>query len=145
MAGDGACRRGGMRHVTTGRWIGAVLAGAGIFGLGLAGCASGSSPGAAGTSCGPARTAVNVPVTITVVKGPVDCAAAQRVERGYATAIKDGDLHGNGGGAPVVVNGWTCQTYPTSTVFRTGDASECHTTRAEVVAVLAPPSASPGS
>jgi hypothetical protein len=148
MAGGGVRWLGGMRHVRTGRQIGAVLAGAGIFGLGisgLAGCASGTSPGASGTSCGAARTAVNVPVTITVAKGPVDCGTALRVERGYAKAIKDGDLRGNGGGAPVAVNGWTCQTYPTSMVLRTGDASECHTASAEVVAVLALPSASPGS
>ena len=63
-----------------------------------------------------------------------------RVEQGYATLLKQGDIQGNGGGAPVTVNGWTCQGYPTPQVLRTGAASECHTATAEVVAVLALPS-----
>ena len=50
--------------------------------------------------------------------------------------IEGGDLQGNGGGAPVAVDGWTCESYPTPQVLRTGDASECHTASAEVVAVL---------
>jgi hypothetical protein len=109
--------------------------------LGVAGCTAGAAAGSA-TSCGATRTGVNVPVTITVAKGTVDCATAMRVERDYATSIRDGDLHGNGGGAPVTVDGWTCQAYPTLEVLRTGAASECHTTSAEVVAVLALPSMS---
>jgi hypothetical protein len=84
------------------------------------------------------KTAVNVPVTIQVVKGDVNCAVVLRVERGYAAKIRGGALHGNGGGAPVTVDGWTCQGYPTPTVLRTGDASECYTANAEVVAVLSP-------
>jgi hypothetical protein len=79
---------------------------------------------------------VNVPVTIQVVKGTVSCAAVLRVEQAYAATIRQGTLHGNGGGAPVIVDGWTCQGYPTPAVLRTGDASECHTANAEVVAVL---------
>ena len=71
-----------------------------------------------------------------VARGTVDCATALRVEAGYAAAIKAGDLQGNGGGAPVAVDGWTCESYPTQEVLRTGDASECHTTSAEVIAVL---------
>jgi hypothetical protein len=102
----------------------------------LAGCSSGPAPGATGTTCGHTRTAVNVPVVIMVARGTVDCATALRVEAGYAAAIKAGDLRGNGGGAPVAVEGWTCESYPTQEVLRTGDASECHTTSAEVVAVL---------
>jgi hypothetical protein len=108
----------------------------------VAGCSSGSPAGRAGTSCGGTRTGVNVPVIITVAKGTVDCATAMRVERAYAASIRDGALHGNGGGAPVVVDGWTCQAYPTLEVLRTGAASECHTTSAELLAVLALPSAS---
>src|SRR5580693_620390 len=102
----------------------------------LAGCSSGAASGATGTTCGHTRTAVNVPVVIMVARGTVDCATALRVEAGYAAAIKAGDLRGNGGGAPVAVEGWTCESYPTQEVLRTGDASECHTTSAEVVAVL---------
>ena len=81
-------------------------------------------------------------VTIKVTKGTVDCAAALGVENGYATMIRKGDVPGNGGGAPVTVDGWTCQGYPTPEVLRTGDASECHTATAEVVAVLAASSSS---
>jgi hypothetical protein len=101
-----------------------------------AGCSSGPAPGATGTTCGLARTAVNVPVVIMVARGTVDCATALRVEAGYAAAIQAGDLQGNGGGAPMAVDGWTCESYPTPEVLRTGDASECHTANAEVVAVL---------
>jgi hypothetical protein len=81
-----------------------------------------------------------VPVVIKVAKGTVDCPTAMRVEQSYATLLKAGDIRGNGGGAPVAVNGWTCQGYPTPQVLRTGAASECHTATAEVVAVLALPS-----
>jgi hypothetical protein len=79
-------------------------------------------------------------VTIKVTRGTVDCAAVLGVEQGYATMIRRGDVPGNGGGAPVAVNGWTCAGYPTPEVLKTGAASECHTARAEVVAVLAVPS-----
>jgi len=111
----------------------------------LAGCSAGAAPGATGTTCGHARTAVNVPVVIMVAKGTVDCAGALRVEAGYAAAIESGDLRGNGGGAPVAVDGWTCESYPTPEVLRTGDASECHTTSTEVVAVLSLSSVSTAS
>ena len=107
----------------------------------VAGCSSGKAAGA-GTNCGATRTGVNVPVIITVAEGTVDCATAMRVERGYAASIREGDLRGNGGGSPVSVDGWTCQAYPTPEVQRTGDASECHTASAEVLAVLALPSTS---
>jgi hypothetical protein len=120
-----------------------LAAGAVLVAAGAGGCARGPAAGATGTSCGETRTGVNVPVAIMVAKGPVDCAAAIRVEQGYAAAIRSGRLRGNGGGAPVTVDGWTCQAYPTAQVLRTGDASECHTASAEVVAVLVLPSASP--
>jgi hypothetical protein len=109
----------------------------------LAGCASGGSAASgatSGTSCGNMRTAVNVPVVIHVAKGTVDCAAALRVEQGYAAMIKRGDIRGNGGGAPVTVDGWTCQGYSTTEALQTGNTSECHNANAEVVAVLAVPS-----
>jgi hypothetical protein len=114
---------------------------------GLAACSSGPpSPGATGTSCGTTRTAANVPVDIKVAKGTVNCATVLRVERSYATMIADGDVQGTGGGAPVTVDGWTCQGYTTPDVLRTRDASECHTASAEVVAVLAAePSSTPSS
>jgi hypothetical protein len=44
----------------------------------------------------------------------------------------------------MAVDGWTCQTHPAARVLATGEASECHTARAEVVAVVAsPPTSSP--
>jgi hypothetical protein len=135
---------------TTGPWTAmAVIAGAAVFGA--AGCSSASasaSAGATGTACGTTRTAAGVAVTIDVAKGPVNCAAVMRVEAGYVAAIKNGDLQGNGGGAPVAVDGWTCESYSTTQALRTGDASQCHTANAEVVAVLSVSSTSssaPGS
>jgi hypothetical protein len=62
------------------------------------------------------------------------------VEQRYAVMIRNGDVRGNGGGAPVTVDGWTCQGFPTPQVLRTGNASECHTASAKVVAVLVLPS-----
>lgn len=121
---------------TARRWVAAAtVVGCGLFGL--AACSSAPAAGSTGTSCGTTRTGANVPVMIKVTKGTVDCPTAMRVEQGYATLLKQGDIQGNGGGAPVTVNGWTCQGYPTPQVLRTGAASECHTATAEVVAVLA--------
>ena len=117
----------------------AMAAGAGL--LAVVACSSQSAASTAGASCGATRTGANVPVVIKVTKGSVDCGTAMSVEEHYATMVKDGDVRGNGGGAPVTVDGWTCQGYPTPEVLRTGNASECRTSGGEVVAVLALPSA----
>jgi hypothetical protein len=112
---------------------------AGCAGL-LAGCASAAAAGAGpGASCGTTRTAANVPVIIKVTKGTVDCGTALRVENEYAAQIRAGRVQGNGSGAPVAVGGWTCQGYPTPEVLSTGDASQCHTSSAAIVAVLPVP------
>jgi hypothetical protein len=127
---------------------GSVAAVAVAGSLCVTGCSAAAAAGAAGTTCGVTKTAVHVPVTILVVKGTVSCAAVLRAEQAYAAKIRDGALEGNGGGAPVSVDGWTCQGYPTPEVRRTGDASECHTANAEVVAVLSlasAPASPPGS
>ena len=122
----------------------ALLAGAagllaGAAGL-LAGCASAAATGAGpGASCGTTRTAANVPVIIKVAKGTVNCGTALRVENEYAAKIRAGQVQGNGGGAPVAVSGWTCQGYPTPEVLSTGNASQCHTGSAAIVAVLPVP------
>ena len=124
----------------------ALLAGAagllaGAAGL-LAGCASAAVTGAGpGASCGTTRTAANVPVIIKVAKGTVNCGTALRVENEYAAKIRAGQVQGNGGGAPVAVSGWTCQGYPTPEVLSTGNASQCHTGSAAIVAVLPVPTA----
>jgi hypothetical protein len=113
---------------------------AGGAGLLLAGCASAAAAGAGpGASCGTARTAANVPVIIKVAKGTVNCGTALQVENQYAAMIRAGQVPGNGGGAPVAVSGWTCQGYPTPEVLSTGNASQCHTSSAAIVAVLPVP------
>ena len=117
---------------------GAVLA-AGAAGV-LAGCSSGAAAGVqAGATCGTTRTAADVPVIIKVTKGTVSCSTAMQVENEYAVKIKSGQVPGNGGGAPVGVSGWTCQGYPTPEVLSTGNASQCHTGSAAIVAVLPVP------
>jgi len=102
----------------------------------LSGCSSSPSAG----SCGTVRTAAGVPVIIEVTKGSVDCGTALSIESRYAALIKDGDVRGTGGGAPVTVNGWTCQGYATPEILQTGDTSQCHTATAEILAVLPAPS-----
>jgi hypothetical protein len=117
---------------------GAALA-AGAAGV-LAGCSSGAAAGVqAGATCGTTRTAADVPVIIKVTKGTVSCGTAMQVENEYAVKIKSGQVPGNGGGAPVGVSGWTCQGYPTPEVLSTGNASQCHTGSAAIVAVLPVP------
>jgi len=124
----------------------ALLAGAaallaGTAGL-LAGCASAAAEGAGpGASCGATRTAANVPVIIKVTRGIVDCGTALQIENEYAAKIRAGQVPGNGGGAPVAISGWTCQGYPTPEVLSTGNASQCHTGSAAIVAVLPVPTA----
>ncbi len=119
----------------------ALLAGgAGV----LAGCASAAAAGAGpGATCGTAHTAASVPVVIKVAKGTVNCGTAMQVENEYAAKIKDGQVRGNGGGAPVTVSGWTCQGYPTPEVLSTGNTSQCRMGGAAIVAVL--PVSTPGA
>jgi hypothetical protein len=116
-------------------WAGgaAVLLGGGA-GL-LAGCGAAASTARA-ASCGTAHTAADVPVIVRVTSGTVDCGTALRIENQYAAAVRAGHDAGNGGGAPVLVSGWTCQGYPTPEVLSTGNASQCHTGSAAIVAVL---------
>ena len=118
------------------RVVGALALLAGAAGP-LAGCASGTAGSAGpGATCGTTRTAANVPVIIKVTRGTVNCGTAIHVENEYAAHIRDGQVRGNGGGAPVAVSGWTCQGYPTPEVLSTGNASQCHTGSASIVAVL---------
>ena len=122
-----------------GRVAGSLALLAGGAGL-LAGCGSAAAAGAGpGTNCGTTRTAANVPVIIKVTRGTVNCGTALRVENEYAARIRDGQVPGNGGGAPVVVRGWTCQGYDTPDVLRTGNASQCHSGGNTILAVLPVP------
>ena len=102
----------------------------------VTGCSSAPSAGGAGATCGSTHTAAGVPVIIKVAKGSVNCEAAMQVENEYAAEIQAGQLVGNGGGAPVVVSGWTCQGYNTPEVLSTGNVSQCHTGSATILAVL---------
>ncbi len=117
---------------------------AALLGLALllgTGCSS-STNSHAGTAakivtCGPARTAANVPVHVEIAKGSIGCSAAMAIERKYATAIRSGKAPGNGGGGPVKVNGWTCQGYSTPVVLHTGKASKCVQGSNEILEILA--------
>jgi hypothetical protein len=124
-----------------------LLAGGAVL---LAGCSSGG-PGAggdgvpeSGATCGTTRTAADVPVTIKIVKGSVTCGTARKVEDEYAAMIRDGRVAGTGGGAPVMVSGWTCQGYNTPEMLQTGNASQCHTSTATILAVLPVPTPAAG-
>jgi hypothetical protein len=90
-------------------------------------------------SCGTTKTAVNVPVTIEVHRGKVNCDEAMSVERKYAAAIASGKEPGNGGGGPVKIDGWTCQGFATPVVLRTGQASKCVFRGTEILAILPTP------
>ena len=110
----------------------------------VTGCSSAQPAAGAGATCGSTHTAAGVPVIIKVAKGSVNCATAMHVENEYAAKIKDGQVPGNGGGAPVVVSGWTCQGYTTPEVLSTGNASQCHTGSATILAVLPVPTTTAG-
>ena len=118
-----------------------VLAGcsSGGPGSGVPGVSGASGASGSGVTCGTTRTAADVPVIIKVVKGTVSCATALGIENAYAARIRAGQVAGNGGGAPVTVSGWTCQSYNTPDLLRTGDASQCHTGTAMILAVLPVP------
>jgi hypothetical protein len=105
----------------------------------LTGCSSGPvGPGGA-VACGSTHTGVGVPVEVQVAKGSVGCSTALAVESKYAKLVKDGDVKGNGGGAPVSVNGWTCQGYLYPQILATGDTSACRSGNTEIVEVLPVP------
>ncbi len=122
------------------RWALAVLCGLGGVCL-VTGCSSGPAAAGAGATCGSTHTAAGVPVVIKVARGSVDCTVAMQVENEYAAMIRNGQVAGNGGGAPVAVSGWTCQGYATPEVLSTGNASQCHNGSATILAVLLVPTA----
>jgi hypothetical protein len=124
------------------RWVSSAAGALALAALAalLAGCGSAAAASAGpGTNCGTTHTAANVPVVIKVAKGTVNCGTALQVENEYAAKIRDGQVRGNGGGAPVPVSGWTCQGYPTPEVLSTGNTSQCRMGSAAIVAVLPVP------
>jgi hypothetical protein len=104
----------------------------------VTGCSSAATTNAA-VSCGTTRTAANVPVQVQVVHGQVSCPTAMQVERDYAQDIATGKVPGTGGGAPINVQGWTCQGFTTPVVLKTGDASKCTRGGNEILAILPTP------
>jgi hypothetical protein len=121
-----------------------VLGSLWVYACLVTGCSPAPPTAGAGATCGSTHSAAGVPVTIKVAKGSVNCDTAMQVENEYATKIKDGQVRGNGGGAPVVVSGWTCQGYNTPEVLSTGNASQCHTGSATILAVLPVPTPTAG-
>ncbi|HEY2577866.1 MAG TPA: hypothetical protein VGI74_16295 [Streptosporangiaceae bacterium] len=87
-------------------------------------------------TCGTSHTAVDVPVVMEVEKGSVACQMAMQIQDSYTTLVRSGKVPGNGGGAPVKVDGWICQGADTTTTVQTGEASECTKDGTEIVAVL---------
>jgi hypothetical protein len=118
-----------------------------VTGCGSSAGSPGSPAGASGgepasqlgpprATCGTTRTAANVPVIVEVEKGSAACPLAMRIQRGYTALVRAGRVPGNGGGAPVQVDGWTCQGEDTPTIVQTGEASSCRQGGTEIVAVL---------
>jgi hypothetical protein len=129
---DGVRRALSALGVLGGLWLCAGL---------VTGCSSAQATAGAGAACGTTHTAAGVPVIIKVARGTVNCTTAMRVENEYAARIRAGQVAGNGGGAPVVVSGWTCQGYATPEVLSTGNASQCRNGGAAILAVLPVPTA----
>jgi hypothetical protein len=121
------------------RTSGCALVLAGCCAVLTMGCSSATAASGAGATCGTTRTAAGVPVVIKITRGTVSCGTALQVENEYAAKIRDGQVRGNGGGAPVTVGGWTCQGNTTPEVLSTGQASQCHTSGAQILAVLPVP------
>jgi hypothetical protein len=117
----------------------------GVSGQQSAAAASGRPAASApAIRCGRARTAAGVPVDVEIV-GRASCHAAMAVERDYSRALASGRVPGNGGGAPVTIQGWICQGYDTPQVLATGRASACHKHGSQILAVLPSISPSPPS
>jgi hypothetical protein len=104
--------------------------------LALSSCGGTKSNAASIQDCGTSRTAANVPVEVKIYRGTVSCSVAMSVEKGYAKAIEDGHVPGNGGGAPVTISGWICQGFSTPQLLKTGDTSKCARKGTEILEIL---------
>jgi hypothetical protein len=113
-----------------------AVTGAQPTGAGTQGAAAHAADSTPLPGCGTTRTSAGVPVEIEIEHGPVPCRAALAVERAYARAIASGKVPGNGGGAPVRIQGWVCKGFTTPEVLATGHASMCGKGAAQIVAVL---------
>ena len=131
-----------------------VLAALAASAVAACGSAPGKPPASAGPGvsassapairCGRVRTAAGVPVDVEIV-GHATCHAAMSVERDYSRALASGKVPGNGGGAPVSIQGWICKGYDTPQVLKTGRASACRKHGSQILAVLPSISPSPSS
>ncbi|MFF7183611.1 hypothetical protein [Streptomyces sp. NPDC008121] len=54
-------------------------------------------------------TAAGFPAEIKIQTGPADCTEALDVFTRYYKALDHGEAPGSGGGGPVKVSDWTCQ------------------------------------
>jgi hypothetical protein len=104
--------------------------------LALTGCGGASNAAVKPQACGTGRTAANVPVEIEVNRGQVSCTVAMTIQKDYAAEVVAGKAPGNGGGGPVVVDGWKCAGFATPDLLKTGDVSKCVKGSAEFVAIL---------
>ena len=131
--------------------LAALMAGAAAGCGPNSGSSSGSGSGQDGGSslpapvakCGKTHTAAGVPVEIDVQKGSADCSTAMAVEQAYTKAVASGKGAGNGGGAPVTIQGWVCQGFNTPKVLATGQASACRKDGNEILAILPTPGTTP--
>ena len=131
-----------------------VLAALAASAVAACGSAPGKPPASAGPGvsassapairCGRVRTAAGVPVDVEIV-GHATCHAAMSVERDYSRALASGKVPGNGGGAPVSIQGWICKGYDTPQLLKTGRASACRKHGSQILAVLPSISPSPSS
>ena len=74
----------------------------------------------------------------TTWRGTVGCRGLPAVEQGHQPRNRTATC-AERRRAPVAVNGWNCESYPTPQVLRTRDASECHTANGELLALLSLP------
>jgi hypothetical protein len=116
----------------------------GLTAGGVTGCAtSGTTTSNAAATCGRTLTGVDVAVVVRIGRGSVSCPVAMTVEKSYAALIRAGGLHGNGGGAPVSIRGWTCQGYTSAEIAQTERVSVCVKGSAQIFTAL--PSTPPGT
>jgi hypothetical protein len=115
---------------------GVLAVGVALGGIMLTGCGSAKPQAATPHVCGTSRTAANVPVVVEIHTGTVTCSVAMAIEKSYAQEIMSGHAPGNGGGGPVTVQGWTCQGFPTPELLKTGDASKCAKSGAEILEII---------
>jgi hypothetical protein len=83
-----------------------------------------------GAECGTVTTAAGLPATARIVRGTLACATVTRVFTDYYTALARGQAPGNGGGGPVPVDGWTCQSAPA----QAAPVSTCDNNGSEITA-----------